>query len=106
MGKLYRVEPEAGTVEMGFECPGCGCAHTFRTEGPAPVWKWDGDEDRPTFSPSLVIETGPTDPSAWPPGHVPASTRCHLFLRGGRLQFLSDCTHELAGQTVDLPDLT
>jgi hypothetical protein len=29
---------------------------------------------------------------------------CHSFVTDGRIQFLSDCTHELAGQTVDLPD--
>lgn len=106
MPKLYRVEPEAGTVEMGFECPGCECAHSFRIEGPAPVWTWNGDLDRPTFAPSLVVESGPTDPSAWPPDHVPASTRCHSFVRDGQIQFLGDCTHALAGQTVPLGDVT
>lgn len=30
---------------------------------------------------------------------------CHSFVRNGRVEFLGDCTHELAGQTVDLPDL-
>jgi hypothetical protein len=27
-----------------------------------------------------------------------------LFVTDGRIQFLGDCTHALAGQTVDLPD--
>jgi len=31
--------------------------------------------------------------------------RCHSFVRDGRIEFLSDCTHALKGQTVDLPDL-
>ena len=31
--------------------------------------------------------------------------RCHSFVTDGRIQFLSDCTHALAGQTVDLPDI-
>ena len=30
--------------------------------------------------------------------------RCHSFVRSGRIEFLSDSTHALAGQTVDLPD--
>ena len=30
---------------------------------------------------------------------------CHTFVTDGRIQFLSDCTHALAGQTVDLPDI-
>ena len=29
---------------------------------------------------------------------------CHSFVTDGRIQFLGDCTHKLAGQTVDLPD--
>lgn len=28
---------------------------------------------------------------------------CHSFIRDGQIQFLSDCTHALAGQTVPLP---
>jgi hypothetical protein len=28
---------------------------------------------------------------------------CHSFVVDGRIQFLGDCTHHLAGQTVDLP---
>jgi len=29
---------------------------------------------------------------------------CYSFVTAGRIQFLSDCTHILAGKTVDLPD--
>lgn len=31
--------------------------------------------------------------------------RCHTFITDGKVQFLSDCTHALAGQTLDLPEL-
>jgi hypothetical protein len=34
--------------------------------------------------------------------HADGARRCHLFIRDGALQFLSDCTHKLAGQTVDM----
>lgn len=27
---------------------------------------------------------------------------CHSFVRNGKIEFLSDCTHELAGKTVEL----
>ena len=36
----------------------------------------------------------------------PTVTRCHSFVREGRIEFLSDCTHALAGQTVELPDFS
>lgn len=34
------------------------------------------------------------------PKHV-----CHSFVTDGKIQFLSDCTHDLAGQTVDMVDI-
>jgi len=48
--------------------------------------------DKPTFAPSLLCN-----------GHDPA-LRCHSFVRDGRIEFLPDCQHALAGQTVELPD--
>lgn len=30
--------------------------------------------------------------------------RCHMYIREGKIQFLSDCSHALAGQTVEMPD--
>ncbi|WP_366931121.1 hypothetical protein [Microbacterium sp.] len=31
--------------------------------------------------------------------------RCHSFVRDGRIEYLTDCTHPLAGGQVDLPEL-
>jgi hypothetical protein len=45
-----------------------------------------------TFSPSLLCN------------QHHAQSRCHLFVRDGRIEFLSDCHHELAGKTVEIPD--
>jgi hypothetical protein len=28
---------------------------------------------------------------------------CHSYIRNGRIEFLPDCTHARAGQTVDIP---
>ncbi|MBY0457660.1 MAG: hypothetical protein K2V38_10005 [Gemmataceae bacterium] len=76
-----------------FFCPGCECRHTYTVRAPGsaerPAWTFNGDMDRPTFTPSLLY-----------PDKTP---RCHLFLTDGRLQFLDDCGHALAGKTVDLP---
>jgi hypothetical protein len=30
---------------------------------------------------------------------------CHSFIKNGKIQYLSDCTHELKGKTVQLTDL-
>jgi hypothetical protein len=50
--------------------------------------------EAPTFTPSILVRY------SWSDG----PRVCHSFVTGGRIQFLEDCTHHLAGQTVDLPD--
>ena len=95
MSKLAKVTSEVGGGLM-FYCPGCRLHHYFRIErGPKwngePVWSWNGDMDKPTFSPSLGINMG-------------KDCQCHLFVRDGKIEYLGDCYHELAGQTIELPD--
>lgn len=51
-------------------------------------WRFSGDEQAPTFEPSINIVG-----------------QCHYFVRAGRIEYCGDSKHELAGQTVDLPDL-
>lgn len=103
-----------------FWCPGCDGAHVVRHgEGPRPRWKWNGNAEKPTFSPSILVsgteltEKGRADLDAWraagcpkpaPESFETVPTVCHSFVTDGRIQFLSDCTHHLAGQTVDLPE--
>lgn len=75
-------------------CPGCKRSHLFDM----PRWTWNGDSDRPTFSPSLRVfyqhpETGAD------------VTICHSFVRDGRIEFLSDCEHEMKNRTVELPEI-
>ena len=84
---------------VAFMCPGCGRMHGVRVEGTRrPLWSYNGNPDAPTFSPSIFVNR---------PGeyHVENVPSCHSFVRDGRIQFLNDCTHALAGQTIDLPDL-
>lgn len=62
---------------------------------PEPLWTWDGNIERPTFDPSyLVMLDGNRE------GRL-----CHSYIRNGCWEFLGDCYHALAGQTVDLPPL-
>lgn len=113
--KLRRLE--GGRV--AFECPGCGHIHavTVADDGrhhPGHAWGFNGDGDRPTFTPSILVRTPEWVPpvtgenleewkrNPWPQTKV--ETVCHSFVTDGRIQFLGDCTHALAGQTVDLPD--
>jgi hypothetical protein len=57
-------------------------------------WSWNGDTERPTLKPSILTWGGSVD-----------TDRCHTFVNDGMVQFLSDCSHGLAGQTLDLLDV-
>lgn len=81
-----------------FHCPGCEYGHHAAVNGNkfenGAGWQWNGSLDAPTLMPSLLINK-----EAHPP-----SPRCHSFIKDGKIQFLADCTHKLAGQTVEIPD--
>ena len=99
---MSQISPFLRMTESGpaHWCPGCKEMHVFYVTRPISKgarWTWDGNTVKPTFSPSMNISCGP-----WDDGTV---DRCHYFLRGGMIQFLGDCTHELRGQTVALPEL-
>jgi len=87
--KVKNVTTSSGEL-YGYriDCPGCGDPHVLTTG-----WTFNGSYDRPTFSPSLLV-TKPNGPE-----------RCHSFITDGQIRYLSDCTHAMAGQTVDLPEI-
>lgn len=98
------VDPVNEREGFSYFCQGCKRAHSVSVKG-SNAWGWNGDLERPTFTPSVLV-TWPAHPDAderfkeWR-----TERRCHTFVTDGRVQFLGDCTHELAGQTLDLPDL-
>lgn len=102
MAKVHQVENGFWV----FECPGCGCLHSIKT----PVWTFNGDLDKPTVSPSILVSgTEPiTDDehARIMNGEIiePRPTVCHSFVTDGKIQFLGDCTHALKGQTVEIPE--
>lgn len=90
----------------GFTCPGCGHDHVVTTKEDQKVkWNFNGDVDKPTFTPSLLATSGwYVSPDYYTKDHA-YSYQCHSFITDGKIQFLSDCSHALAGQTVDLPEI-
>lgn len=92
---------------LGFWCRGCEHIHVIDCGG-GHGWVFNDDYDRPTFQPSVLITY------RHPKGHSNANPApigwqgeyeidcCHSFVRDGQIQFLSDCTHALAGKTVPL----
>lgn len=97
------VDSEGRIYGYRINCPGCAAAgqhsaHVIPTgEHIATRWVFNGDVQRPTFSPSLHGE--------WEWGEQRVRSVCHSFIRDGRIEFLNDCTHPLAGQTVDLHEI-
>lgn len=105
MGALSAKLRNAENGGIRFWCPGCDGVHGINVgEGAGPRWGWNGDVNKPTFTPSILVRTGRAlDPAFVPEAGDPPEI-CHSFVTDGRIQFLADCTHPLAGQTVDLPD--
>jgi Family of unknown function (DUF6527) len=105
-----------------FHCPGCDYSHGIKTgSGTGPRWHWNENAERPTFRPSIVVRSIKLDLSeelekqydelVETPGGMDKAradlrflSLCHSFVTDGQIQFLSDSTHFLQGQTVALPD--
>lgn len=107
--EVVKVELCADGQTLLFWCDGCQTHH-----GPviAPGrWTWNGDQERPTISPSILVTgTQPLSDDEYRrvmarEPFEPRPLRCHSFVRDGRIEYLSDCTHALVGQTVPLSDL-
>lgn len=107
MGQISRALRRAERGHAHW-CPGCEEMHVIPDS-----WSFDGNIACPTFSPSVKI-TGKQSvvvDGEWTGEWVrdgagnAIDACCHYFLRAGRLEFCTDSTHKLAGQTVPLPDL-
>ena len=98
---------------FSYWCQGCEEMHAVNSG-----WKFDGNLEAPTFSPSVKVTSGHYSPgwkgpdcwctynAAHPdnPSGFKCSC-CHTLIKGGMVQFLGDCTHPLAGQTLPMPNL-
>lgn len=63
--------------------------------GKRPTWAFDGNLEAPTLTPSILTKFN------W----LGTEYVCHSFLTAGVFTFLGDCTHELVGRSVPIPDL-
>lgn len=116
MGILSSVLRNTAGNRLSFLCPGCDMPHSIQAgDGPGPRWTYNGNAEKPTFRPSVLLTWDQLTPAGTTPelwakikaGEIKQTKIhhvCHSFVTDGRVQFLGDCTHALAGQTVDLPD--
>lgn len=102
MAQLSSILRSVAGGRVMFWCPGCDSPHQIPVSDahdPGRAWGWNGSAESPTFTPSILVSYSGSD--AGVDGAPPAV--CHSFVVDGRIQFLGDCTHEMAGQTVDIP---
>lgn len=90
------ILPDHGREVALLFMPGVPCPVMIAISGQHPVWSWNGDKRSPTFSPSILTRM------PWAGKQVVN----HVFVRDGKIQYLSDCSHEYAGKTIDLPRLS
>ena len=110
---LHAVEFSEHGCDFMFWCPGCKEHHGVWTKKRnilGATWSFNGDMEKPTFDPSLLIR-GKRPLIGDEYRRIMAGERldipdlvCHSFIRDGQIQFLSDCTHELAGKTVPMEE--
>ena len=110
---VLRIVEYGTSSRLAFWCPGCKSSHHVKViaDGKPPLWSFNGDYDRPTFSPSILVtgvKTVHDENGKWTGewerdanGETVPSV-CHSFVRDGKIEFLGDSTHSLAGQTIDL----
>lgn len=92
--KIRTVPVSESSLNYQFMCPGCGDLHAFNDK-----WRFNQNMERPTISPSLLVEGYLGKKNG-----VAQYGTCHSFIKDGRIQFLNDCTHDLRGQTVEIPE--
>jgi hypothetical protein len=106
---LGRKVRQLSPGRIGFHCPGCNEVHQIVVDG-SRGWSWNGDGDKPTVTPSILV-TGKRRITEDEYQRLMRGERvevddlrCHSFVVDGQWQFLTDCTHALAGKTVEMPD--
>jgi hypothetical protein len=94
-------------MAIKFWCPGCDDLHMVSDD-----WNVTGSGASLTIEPSILIyerQKLVNEDLEWEvllsPENITTAPRCHSFVRNGHIEFLSDCTHELTGQTVVIPPL-
>jgi Family of unknown function (DUF6527) len=104
--KLVRPDPKYWERDdYGYWCPACDEMHTIsvaQKNHSGASWSFNGNFVRPTFKPSINYRVNTPDMKDY---QADAGSKiCHHFITDGMIQFCSDCTHALRGQTVKLPD--
>lgn len=99
--KRYTLDDGGYNNELGFYCLGCKCKHFISDQhtnieamGNGP-WIFNNDYENPTIKPSILVSV---------PNNENIDYKCHSYITDGKIQYLNDCTHKLAGKTVEMEE--
>jgi len=102
---------ELDDQDLRWWCPGCEVTHEVPVNQQG-GWEWNGSLERPTLTPSVKVEshrqlinTELQEPALTNENNIRMTPLCHIYMHDGHIQFLSDCTHHLGGQTVPMAPL-
>lgn len=114
---FVRSVDNSNIKQYSFYCPGCQDWHSVNvgTGTGRPIWTFNNNLEYPTFRPSLLVRSG-CKITEFKPGMAcwcnyeakygkPAPFKCgicHLYITDGKIQYLSDCTHDYAGRLIDM----
>jgi hypothetical protein len=94
---------ENGAKHLWYWCEVCDTHHVLPIKGTpkapvsgyeeAPQWEWNGDKVQPSTVPSVLSKGY----AAQKNGGV-----CHHYVTKGKIMYLGDTTHELAGKIIPL----
>ena len=108
MAKIKRYTAADGGYngELAFICPACKCRHWVydkETVGHNLCWEFNDNYEKPTIRASVLVWKYLFNPKTGK--HDLEVDRCHSFITDGRIEFLKDSMHKLAGETVELPEI-
>lgn len=102
--------PKHSDDRFGFDCP-CGLHYTQIPTTGGNAWEFNDDVVSPTFLPSILVRgvvplTDELREKLMAGENIkPVPFLCHSYVTLGHIQFLNDCTHSLAGQTIALKEI-
>ena len=94
-GPYLLFDTDKNGMSYNFHCPACDKEHSMTCA----TWKFNGNNDKPSFTPSYLLRWIKTVGDE-------VIAVCHLYVKDGNIEYLGDCTHHMAGQTVPLPYYT
>lgn len=79
-----------------FFCPACKTTHSINTNPKnGPVWQYSNNKNTgATILPSIKCTVD----------YPRYTSVCHFYITNNHFRYLNDCTHQLAGQTVEIPN--